>query len=828
VKTRMWRVGLVVLALSVLGAPQSGVQAELVARPAATLATAVVDGSLQDIVAVAAGASHTCALTTGGGVKCWGDNGRGQLGDGTTTDHSTPVDVSGLTSGVAAIIAGHSHTCALTTGGGVKCWGWNQDGQLGDGTTTQRSTPVDVSGLASSVAALAAGYSHTCALTGDGGVKCWGWNGHGQLGDGTITQRSTPADVSGLSSGITAIAAGLDHTCALTTGGGVKCWGHNGHGQLGDGTSTERHTPVDVSGLASSVTALVAGSDHTCALTTGDGVKCWGGNDYGQLGDGTGAERHTPVNVSGLTSGSGAIAAGFYHTCALTTGGGLKCWGYNEHGQLGDGTTTQRSTPVDVSGLTSGVTALAAGYSHTCALTSDGGGKCWGGNGSGQLGDGTTTQRSTPVDVSGLASDITALAAGWRHTCALTTSGGAKCWGANWPGQLGDGTNSDRSTPVDVSGLSSGVTAVASGSEHTCALTSDGGVKCWGYNGLGQLGDGTTTNRSTPVNVSGLSSGVTAIAAGSSHTCARTSGGGVKCWGDNGHGQLGDGTTTQRSTPVDVSGLAGGATALAAGSDHTCALTSGGGVKCWGGNDYGQLGDGTDAERHTPVDVSGLASGATIVAAGFYHTCALTTGGAVRCWGDNEDGKLGDGTTTERHTLVDVSGLASGATAVAAGGSHTCALTANGHPKCWGSDVHGQLGTSRPLRRLTPVAVLASAAAALSLNYLTGQPGSYFTLYGANFPPGSPLTLTVNSQLLTSTLTVSESGEFIVFLDTAGADEGFYDVTASVNPTATVSLLLSPGAPQRVQEGGGQTLNVPAGIGIPPKLVHLPLILRNY
>ncbi len=625
---------------------------------------------LQNIAALAAGGTHTCALTTAGGVKCWGTNWAGQLGDKTTTQRSTPVDMAGLASGVVALAAGGSHTCALTTGGGVKCWGDNRYGQLGNGTTIQRGTPVNVVGLASGVAAIAAGEYHTCALTTGGDVKCWGYNGDGQLGDGTTTQRSTPVDVAGLASGVAALAAGGYHTCALTTAGRVKCWGYNGDGQLGDGTTYNHSTPVDVAGLMSGVVALAAGGSHTCALTTDGGVKCWGSNGDGQLGDGTTTQRSTPVEVAELASGVAALAAGGWHTCALTTDDGVKCWGANRDGQLGDGTTTQRSTPVDVMGLASGVAAIAAGGYHTCALTTDGGVKCWGSNGSGQLGDGTTYNHSTPVDVAGLASGAVALAAGGSHTCALvltegsglTTGGGVKCWGLNWAGQLGDGTTSHRSTPVDVAGLASGVAAIAAGGYHTCALTTDGGVKCWGYNGSGQLGDGTTYNHSTPVDVAGLASGVVALVAGEHHTCALTTGGGVKCWGANGYGQLGDGTTYNHNTPVDVMGLASGVAALAAGGYHTCALTTAGGANCWGYDEYGQLGDGTTTHNSTPVAVVGLSSGVAALAAGGWHTCALvltegsglTTSSGGKCWGWDGNGQLGLGTITYRTTPVDV------------------------------------------------------------------------------------------------------------------------------------------------------------------------------
>ena len=370
---------------------------------------------------------------------------------------------------------------------------------------------------------------------------------------GPVPPGSSPS----VSGAATSISAGYGHTCALTSAGGVKCWGDNGYGQLGDGTTADRRSPVGVSGLASGVRAIAAGEALTCAVTSAGGVKCWGDNAYGQLGDGTTADRRSPVGVLSLASVR-AIAAGKALGCALTTAGGVKCWGYNRYGELGDGTKTDHHAPVDVSGLRSGVTAIAVGYLHACALTSAGRVKCWGYNRYGQLGDGTTIDRRMPVDVSGLAAGVTAITAGGGHTCALTSTGGVKCWGSNYLGELGDGTTTRRLTPSAVSGLASGVAAIAAGGEaHGCALTTAGGVKCWGYNGYGQLGDGTTADRRSPVDVSGLEGGVEAIAAGGyGHTCALTTAGEVKCWGRNSSGQLGDGTSTERRTPVAVT-LAG-------------------------------------------------------------------------------------------------------------------------------------------------------------------------------------------------------------------------------------------------------------------------------
>jgi alpha-tubulin suppressor-like RCC1 family protein len=350
----------------------------------------------------------------------------------------------------------------------------------------------------------------------------------------------------------TAVSAGLFNACALISDGTVQCWGRNIDGQLGIGTidSAAHPLPAKVIGL-SGVIAVDSGGDSTCALTASGGVKCWGRNDAGQVGNGSTTDSPIPADVVGLSSGVVAISASEFSTCALMSGGTVKCWGTNVEGQLGNGTVTYtpNPVPVDVTGL-SGVVAISTGDLSSCALTSAGAVFCWGYNATGALGNGTTTDSSTPVGVSGLSSGVVAISSGERNNCALTSGGGVKCWGFGVFGEMGNGANSTSLVPVDVSGLGSGVSAISSGSEHACALIPGGTVQCWGANFSGQLGNGSTTNSNVPVTVSGLTN-ASAISVGYS-TCALTSVGGVECWGNNSTGALGNGTTTDSAVPVNV------------------------------------------------------------------------------------------------------------------------------------------------------------------------------------------------------------------------------------------------------------------------------------
>jgi alpha-tubulin suppressor-like RCC1 family protein len=458
---------------------------------------------------------------------------------------------------------------------------------------------------------------------------------------------------------------------------------------------------LGIGAAAALIAACGSGSKDTSSPESGAGSGSSSGNGSGSGSNGgsSGSSGGSGGAPSGCESGTcattvTAVAAGGSQTCALLSSGTVECWGDNTTGDLGDGTSTGpqtatfdgnacSTTPVAVSGL-SGVTSIAAGQSHTCAVLSGGTVECWGDDTDGELGDGTGAGTetcngqpcsTTPVAVPGL-SGVTAITAGDYFTCALLSGGGTvECWGFNYHGQLGSGSTAPESaTPVAVSGLS-GATAISAAFDHACALLSGGTVECWGNNSVGELGTGTNTGpqtcgnaacSTTPIAVSGLS-GVTAVAAGGNSTCALLSGGTVECWGDNSYGELGDGMITGPQTcpgddpcsmmPVAVTGLSG-VTAISVGGDQVCALLAGGSIKCWGGNEIGELGNGTsdgpqtctvggnpNACSGTPVAVSGLTGATAVYAGADSQTCALLRGGIVECWGDNLEGELGDGTS---------------------------------------------------------------------------------------------------------------------------------------------------------------------------------------
>jgi hypothetical protein len=358
------------------------------------------------VVDVAVGQNHSCAVRRSGIVLCWGRGSSGELGNGTNTNSTTPVTVSNL-SDATKIASYGDFTCVIhKSSGTVSCWGFNSDGQLGDGNKTDSNVPVPVTGLTNAVA-IAAGDDHACALISGGAIECWGYNGWGQLGNGTTLDSLTPVAVTGPPVW-TAVAAGGNDTCAIDTSAHASCWGEDSVGELGNGLDIV--SPYYLSGPSYYVTTALAGpplapvssisvgNDHGCAVVANQGY-CWGAQDEGQLGNGviSGASSTAAVQVSGFNK-AGVISSAFGFSCSTLAFGGVNCWGSNNSGDLGDGTTMDSTTPVVATGLTS-MSKVSVSGDHACALRSDGSVSCWGSNAWGGVGNGTTTDQHSPVKV---------------------------------------------------------------------------------------------------------------------------------------------------------------------------------------------------------------------------------------------------------------------------------------------------------------------------------------------------------------------------------------------------------------------------------------------
>jgi alpha-tubulin suppressor-like RCC1 family protein len=801
-------------------------------------ACAALDAKRVSAATIAAGASHTCAITASLTPECWGSTEHGQLGNGVlAVGHSQPVPVQNLAD-IRDIAAGPEHACALTGAGTVYCWG--EADYLGADQPTDSALPVQVFQAGAppnlpllGIVAIASGESQTCAIQSNGTVWCW--------------RQGYATPVAGVPPGISAIAVGNTHVCVLDTGGAMYCWGSNSMGQLGDGTTTAHTTPIQVqnpdnNGPLANVSAIAAGYDFSCAVSAGI-VYCWGGDSYGELGRGGHGDPFNsyplPAAVrkanSAYMTDATAVAAGRYQGCALTSGKHVWCWGKNTEGEAGNGvlfdfswTSNDASYAVPVvtdDGATVGsIIELASGSSsrHVCVRRTNplGAIYCWGDNESGQAGAGAllgAVVEPQPVDfrnlppsdqivsisgtcgasaskhaycwgyafsatpasnlaasllgtVPGIAQQLVAkpvrdpnnvgslsnvqtlLSSSGTLNCASAVTGSGPyhstlyCWGFNYYGEVGDGTtNNNRDLPVPVLGMDFPATdqpirATSNGAGHTCAVTPLGTAACWGNNSHGAFGDGGTSYQNgTPVSVtgvggSGLLGSLTGIAAADGFTCATDTNGRAFCWGANYSGQLGNGQSSgDQLTPVQV--LGGGAAgdqplddvlAMASSNgaaDHMCATRSmpngGQAVYCWGRNSNGQLGTGLGMpDSAVPVLVTGLQGAPSDpapikVEVSGRRTCALVqlapndfTTREVRCWGHNGDGGIGDGTVNDRGTptatvglnLSPGSALVDITTADDMYGDdygESCALANNGEARCWGIGDYGRLGNGQ-------------------------------------------------------------------------------------------------------------------------------------
>jgi len=500
--------------------------------------------SLSGITRIACGGQFALATTSDGRVFAWGSNGDGELGNGAFTDSAVPRAVNGI-SNATRIAGGADHALIVLGNGNLLACGGGYAGQLGDGNSTPSAIPVRVATL-NGADSVSGGTYFSVAHTPDGSVWAWGDNTYGEMGDGTTDSRASPQRVPGLPAVISVVAGGF-HAFALTADGHVYAWGANDYGELGDGVRPLRVTPAPVPGL-SGIIRIAAGGTHSLALKADGTLLGWGANGSGQLGDATQASRSTAAPVPGLGNVAD-ISAGYYFSAARGNDGSVWTWGGGYEGPLGLGNDSNVPTPTRVPGLPM-ITQISAGAIHMLALAADGTVRAWGHNASGQVGDGSTVDRFSPVVVMNLSS-VKAIAAGYDHSLALATDGTVWSWGTNYNGELGDGSSAvSRSLPARIPSLGS-ITAIAAGGSFSLALRSDGTVWAWGANWWGQLGDGSGVTQDHPVQVAGLRD-IVAISAGGASALALKSDGTVWAWGENVEGRVGDGTLATRDTPVLV------------------------------------------------------------------------------------------------------------------------------------------------------------------------------------------------------------------------------------------------------------------------------------
>ena len=644
---------------------------------------------IDDATAIATGVAFSCALHDGGNASCWGRNNSNQLDNDITDRYSAPVAVPDITD-ATAITAGSQHSCSLHEDGTISCWGNNDWGQLGNGTTSETPLPVQVS-LITDAAAITAGGLHSCALLQTGTISCWGNNNNGQLGNGTNNNFAVPVEVIGfpparaeettttalarttttaIAETAAAPATEITPTTMLTATAQAAPTTTTTTSTTSTATTTTTTTPPTTTTPTTPTPTTAAPPPTTAAPTTSPppppttappAAAAQTSPPPSTAPPPTTAAPPTTLPVNRAT----AITTGVSHSCSLNQTGTVSCWGNNFWGQLGNGQREDISSvsvpPVQVLGITD-ATAVAAGEGHSCALHRDGTISCWGRNNWGQLGNGNEASSVLPLKIQ-VITDATSITTSKYHSCALHQNGTISCWGSNNWGQLGN--NARSSVPVRVRGITD-ATAITTSEYHSCALHQNGTISCWGRNNWGQLGNGQSgSNADSPLPVQVLAiTDAIAITADVGHSCALHQNGTISCWGSNNRGQLGNGQggdnadsgNADSSVPVQVFGITD-ATAITAGNGHSCALHQNGTISCWGGNYWGQLGNGQSGRDNVswlPVRVEDIidATAITAVTSHFYtsanlppesRTCALHRDGTISCWGSNYWGQLGNG-----------------------------------------------------------------------------------------------------------------------------------------------------------------------------------------
>jgi alpha-tubulin suppressor-like RCC1 family protein len=579
----------------------------------------------------------------------------------TTGDQDTPVQEVTAANDWAQVSAGVSsrHTCAIKTNGTLWCWGDDTDGRLGNGAPTgDQISPVQESTLATDWAVVGAGRDFSCAIKTDGTLWCWGEDADEELGNGaTSGDQVSPTQEGTLSTNWSKLATDYSHSCAIKTDGTLWCWGGDGWEALGDGIGASfTNVPTQEHTYATDWAEVALATNASCGIKTNGSLWCWGTDVNGTLGNGNvTADQESPVQEYTGAMDWVSVSSKNRTNCALKSDGTIYCWGDGDDGELGNGSTTGSAIAIQETTAATNWSQVSSGSNFSCAVKTDDTLWCWGYDGDGRLGEGPgTADQTSPAQESTLATDWAQVDAsgGWSgaHACAVKTGGQLYCWGSDDNGQLGNGaTAGDQQDPGQESTAATDWSQVSTGYYHTCAIKTDGSLFCWGVDDDGQLGNGATAgDQISPSQESTAATDWAQISAGSDHSCAIKTDGTLWCWGDDTDGELGNGATAgDQISPSQESTLATDWAQVSAGQNFTCAVKVDRSLWCWGndgGNNwYGNLGNGpaiTGDQISPSQEITAATDWVSVTAAG-QHACAVKTDGTLWCWGDEYGGRLG-------------------------------------------------------------------------------------------------------------------------------------------------------------------------------------------
>gem|GEM_PF-2307339 len=648
--------------------------------------TMVQVGTDNKWISVTGGYEHSIGLKSDGTIWGWGLNTSGQVGDGTAIQRNSPVQIGNDNKWIS-VEAGYNHTLALKSDGTLWAWGAGWGGALGDGTMLDRTSPVQI-GTDNKWVSISAGY-HSIGLKSDGTLWAWGANVAGAVGDGTIINRASPVQI-GVDNKWVNISAGNNFSGALKSDGTLWLWGGNSFAQVGDGTTIDRLSPVQI-GTDNKWTFLSLGSFHSSALKSDGTAWAWGNNSFGQLGNGTLISANSPSQIGSDNKWVLISASCGGHTVASKADGSLWSFGYNYYGQLNNGTLLNNSSPILISTDDKWLD-ISGGYSHSVGLRTNGTLWAWGANSYGQVGDGTTVQKNNPTQI-GTDNQWVGVETGAYFSLGLKANGTLWSWGNNPEGQLGDGTVVLKTSPIQV-GTDNKWVSMSAGFDHSLGLKSDGTLWAWGRNTSGQLGDGTNIQKTTPVQI-GTDNKWVSISAGSNFSLGLKSDGTLWAWGNSSNGQLGDGTTINKNTPIQI-GTDTKWYSISAGQNSVLAKKTDGTLWSWGNNSVGQLGDGTQVAKLNPTQV-GTDNKWLLIAAGETHGVTLKSNGNLWSFGQNFGGEVGNGNNNLVLSPIQI-GTDNNWVNITGGGSFSAAIKADRELFCvTGSNVNGQLGTGNTI-----------------------------------------------------------------------------------------------------------------------------------